>query len=258
MSPLLIWRAYLGICRKQVIRVFRMWQQAYLPSAINTSLYMLIFGAVLGQHIGEVNGFAYMSFLTPGLIMMAVILNAYTNVVSSFFIERFMHTIDELMVSPTPYSIMIAGYITGGVFRGTTIGLVVAVICSLFVSIPLNHPILALITLLLTSSLFGLLGFINALFAKKFDDTATITTFVLTPLIYLGGVFYDETRLPPFWQQLSGINPIHYVIQLFRYSLLNYSPGFHQGLALIVLCGLNILGFFMAWALLKRGTGLRA
>jgi ABC-2 type transport system permease protein len=257
MTPKQLWNAYCGIIRKQLIRILRMWQQAYLPSIINTSLYMVIFGAVLGSHIGDINGFSYMSFLTPGLVMMAVIINAYTNVVSSFYLERFMSTVTELIVSPTPAPLIISGYVTGGIFRGVSAGLVVALICRCFTPLPLSHPGLAALTLLLTSSFLGIAGFINALFARKFDDTAIVTTFILTPLIYVGGIFFDESRLPTFWRELSALNPLHYIIQLFRYSVLGYSADFNENIALAVLLSLNLIAFIAAWALLKRGVGIR-
>lgn len=257
MSPTKLWFAFYGLFRKQVVRILRIWPQVYLPSMINTVLYFLIFGGVLGSRVGNVNGFDYMTFLAPGLIMMAIIINSYANVVSAFYSERFIHSIDEVLVSPMPNWLMILGFVSGGVFRGLTLGVFLIIVSLFFTHINYHHWILITVTLVLSSMLFSLAGFFNGIFARKFDDTSIITTFVLTPLIYLGGVFYEINNLPPFWQHISRLNPIHVIIEQFRYAMLGRVPDFNEHIMLTILLAFNLVAFAICWFCMHRGLGIK-
>jgi ABC-2 type transport system permease protein len=215
--------AFNGLFRKETMRYLRIWPQSLIPAAIVTTLYFLIFGHVIGHRIGNMQGVSYITFIAPGLILSAVITNSYTNSVTTFYLSRFTRTVEELLVSPMPNWLIISSYATAGMTRGILTGIIVAVISLFFTQPPISHPFLLLATLLLCSLFFSLAGFLNAIFARKFDDTIIATTFFLTPLIYLGGVFYSINQLPPFWRALSSVNPIYYLINLFRYGLLGIS-----------------------------------
>jgi ABC-2 type transport system permease protein len=251
------WIAYVTIVLKEITRFMRIWQQTLIPPAISTLLYFVIFGNLIGKRIGQMDGFDYMDFLVPGLILMAVINASYQNVVGSFFGAKWGKSIEELLVSPTPNSIILLAYITGGVARGMLVGLIVTGISLLFTD--LNVFNLGILTgvVILTAVLFSLGGFVNAIFAKTFDDVSIIPTFVLLPLTYLGGVFYSIHLLGDFWQQVSKANPILYMVNAFRYGFLGISDvslSFSFGMI-----GLFIICFFaLSLYLLTYSRGLRA
>jgi len=242
---------------KECTRFLRIWVQTLVPPAITMSLYFVIFGNLIGNRIGQMGGFSYMEFIVPGLIMMAVITNSYANVSSSFFSAKFQRNIEELLVSPVPTSVIILGYVGGGIARAILIGIIVTLVSLFFVDVKIHHIGIIAITLLLTSSLFSTAGLINAIFAKTFDDISVVPTFVLTPLTYLGGVFYSLTLLPEFWQWVSKANPIVYMVNGFRYGFLGVSD-VDVTVSLSLLVGFNIALFSLAYYLLKTGKGIRS
>ena len=195
--------AFMTIMRKEIRRYLRIWSQTLLPSAITMSLYYVIFGNLIGSRIGEMGGFSYMEFVVPGLIMMAIVTNSYANVVASFFGAKFNNSVEELLVSPIPPYIILCGYVAGGVSRGLLVAVIVTAVSLFFTRLPIYSPLLVILVVALTSILFSLLGFINAVFANTFDDISIVPTFVLTPLTYLGGVFYSLDLLPDFWATVS-------------------------------------------------------
>ena len=215
-----IWVAYQTIVRSEVQRFFRIWSQTFVPPAITTTLYYVIFGTFIGSQIAAIGDFTYMQFIVPGLVMMAVITSSFTNTVSSFFSAKFMKQLEELLVAPVPPIIVLAGYVTGGVIRGLLTGLLVLIIALFFTHITIFSWFAVLMFILLTSIVFSLLGLVTAIFAKNFDGVQIIPNFVLTPLTYLGGVFYSVTMLSPFWQAVSKLNPILYMVNGFRYGFL--------------------------------------
>ncbi|WP_288129409.1 ABC transporter permease [Microbulbifer sp.] len=223
MNPQAVWTSFSTIFRREVRRFTRIWPQTLVPPVITMSLYFVIFGSLIGSRIGEMGGYSYMEFVVPGLIMMAVITNSYSNVVSSLYSAKFQRSVEELLVSPTPNWIVMAGYVLGGVARGLIVGFVVTIIALIFTSLEVQHIGLTVLIVFLTSVLFALAGFINAIFANSFDDISIIPTFVLTPLTYLGGVFYSIDLLSPFWQGLSKLNPVLYMVNAFRYGVLGVS-----------------------------------
>jgi ABC-2 type transport system permease protein len=248
--------AFYTLLIKEVLRFVRIWVQTILPAMITTALYFIIFGELIGSQIGDMDGVPYIDYIVPGLILMSIITNSYGNVVSSFYQAKYHHHIEEILVSPTPNYAIIAGYMAGGIARGMTVGFAVWLISLLFTSVNI-HSIWVILSIgLLTSALFSLAGLINAIFAKSFDDITIIPNFVLTPLTYLGGVFYSLTLLPPIWQKLSLANPILYMINGFRYGFLGVSDislGVSFGLI-----GLFILSLYLfCLYLLRTGTGLR-
>ena len=248
--------AYKTIVRKEVVRFMRIWSQTLLPPVITQSLYFIIFGHFIGSQVDSIQGISYMSFILPGLIMMAVINNSFANVVSSFFGSKFQRSIEELLVSATPNWVIISGYITGGVLRGICVGILVFIISFFFTLPQISHPGLIFLFIVLTSILFSLGGFINAIYAKKFDDVAIFPTFILTPLTYLGGVFYSIQSLPEFWQNFSKLNPILYMINGFRYGFFGVSDvSVVLSLAMIVFFILLLLAWGMY--LLEKGIGLK-
>lgn len=242
--------------RKETIRIFRIWPQTILPPVMTTTLYFLVFGSFIGDRIGEFDGVSYMQFIVPGLIMLGVLINSYMNVVSTVFSAKFMRQIEEVLVSPMSDKVIVLGYASGGIVRGCIIGVLIAAISLIFEPLEIQHPVLVAATMVLTATLFSLFGFLNALFAKKFDDISIIPTFVLNPLTYLGGVFYSISLLPPFWQKASMLNPVLYLINLFRYGFLGISDVnvTHSFIGLIIL---TIVVWFIVLALLKKGIGLR-
>lgn len=257
MNAFGIWISFLTIARKEIVRFLRIWTQTLLPPVINQSLYFIIFGGFIGSQIRNVQGIQYMAFIVPGLVMMAVITSSFTNVVSSFFGAKFMRNVEELMVSPTPNYVIIAGYAMGGVARGLMVGAIIFAISALFTQpVIFNGWIIALF-IFLTAVVFSLGGFINALFATKFDDVQIFPTFVLTPLTYFGGVFYSIKDLPPFWQTLTKFNPILYMVDGFRYGFFGISD-VDVGFSVMMLVGFTVVLAGVAMWLLKRGTGLKA
>lgn len=242
---------------REIVRVTRIWVQTLVPPVIQMTLYFMIFGSLIGSRVGQIGGYSYMTFLAPGLIMMSVINNSYTNVVSSFFGAKFGRHIEELQVSPLPNAYIVLGYMTGGVVRGLVVGSLVAVVALLFTHLHVVHPLVTFSVVILTAVVFALGGFINAVFAKKFDDVTIVPTFILTPLTYLGGVFYSIHQLPAVFQNLSRINPILYMVNAFRYGILGVSDiGIGTAYAIISLFIVALFAFSM-W-LLHTGVGLRS
>lgn len=249
--------AFCTILRKEVHRFMRIWPQTILPAAVTTTLYFLIFGALIGQRVGPMQGMAYIDFIVPGVVLMSVINNAYANVVSSFYSSKFQRNVEELLVAPVPAWVILTGYCSGGVVRGLVVGLVVAGISRLFSDfLPVNLP-LTLLVAVLTAILFSLTGFINAVYANSFDDISIIPNFVLTPLVYLGGVFYTMEWLPGIWRHISLANPILYMVNAFRYGYLGVSD-IDAGSALGVIAGVTAVLAFCAYMLLLRGVGLKS
>ena len=248
--------AYLTIVRKEVSRFMRIWQQTLLPPVMTTSLYFVIFGNLIGPRIGTMDGYRYIDFIVPGLILMSVITNAYANVSSSFFSAKFQRSIEEIQVSPTPNSIILLGYVSGGVARAILVGLIVTVVSLLFSRLSIHNYLVMISVIILTAVLFSLGGFLNGLFAKKFDDISIVPTFILTPLTYLGGVFYSIKLLPEFWQGVSHINPILYMINTFRYGFLGITD-INLGVSFFLILLFIAALFFINLKLLDRGFGIR-
>lgn len=248
--------AFRTILDKDIKRILRIWSQTLLPPAITMTLYLVIFGSFIGSQVRNIDGFAYMEFIIPGIIMMAVITNSFTNVATSFFMVKFQKSIEEILISPTPNWVIVLGYSAGGVFRGLLVGLIVLSISLLFASLKIYSLIMIIIFILLTSFVFSLGGLLNATLAKKFDQVNIIPTFVLTPLTYLGGVFYSIKVLPEFWQNLSLLNPIFYMVNGFRYGFLGISDvNIWIGFWLLVIFATGLL--MTNLHLLKKGTGLK-
>lgn len=250
------WIAYCSIVRKECNRFLRIWVQTIVPPAITMTLYFVIFGNLIGSRIGTMHGFSYMAYIVPGLIMMSVITNSYSNVASSFFSAKFQRNIEELMVAPVPNWVVIGGYVTGGVLRAVLVGLLVSIVALFFVRLPVTSVLTLIVTLLLTAVLFSLGGLVNAIFARSFDDISIVPTFVLTPLTYLGGVFYSLDLLPTFWQWVSKLNPIVYMVNAFRYGFLGKSD-ISVEVALSILVVMIVALFSLVSYMLNRGIGLR-
>ena len=256
MDLTLNWIGLKTLVRKEVVRIIRIWIQTIVPPAITMTLYFIIFGNLIGRRIGSMGGFDYMQYIAPGLIMMSVITNSYGNVVSSFFGAKFGRHIEEMLVSPMSNATVIMGHVAGGVFRGLLVGVLVTIVALFFTKLEVQHPLITLSIVILSSTVFALAGFINAVFARKFDDISIVPTFVLTPLTYLGGVFYSISLLPEFWQKVSLANPIIYMVNAFRYGILGVSDINITYAYLIV--GLFVVGLFsVSLALLNRGVGIR-
>lgn len=248
--------AFETIVVKEIRRFARIWLQTLVPPAITIVLYFVIFGNLVGRRIGEMAGFQYMEFIVPGLIMMSVIQNSYSNVVSSFFSQKFQRSVEELLVSPVPNYVILSGFVVGGMARGLAVGVIVTSLSLMFADLRIAYPLVTVSVILLTSIVFSLAGFVNAVFANSFDDISIIPTFVLAPLIYLGGVFYSVELLSPFWQAVSALNPIFYMVNTFRYGFLGSSD-------VDIVWAFLILGLFSVilysgciW-LLRHGTGIR-
>lgn len=246
-----------SILYKETNRFMRIWVQTLVPPAITMTLYFVIFGALVGSRIGEMGGFSYMEFIVPGLIMMSVITNSYSNVASSFFSAKFQRNVEELLVAPVPNYIIVLGYVGGGVARGILVGVIVSLLSLFFVDIKVHHLFILMSTVVLTATLFSLAGLINAVYAKTFDDISIIPTFVLTPLTYLGGVFYSLSLLPEFWQYVSKVNPIVYMVNAFRYGFLGVSD-VNLVFAFSVIIGFILVFFSFAMYLINKGIGLRS
>ena len=244
------------IIRKEMVRVLRIWGQTIVPPAITMTLYFIIFGNLIGRRIGTMDGFDYMQYIAPGLIMMSVITNSYGNVVSSFFGAKFGRHVEEMLVAPMSNAAIIIGHVAGGVLRGLLVGSLVTVVALFFTRLQVAHPLIMISVVLLSSIVFSLAGFINAVFAKKFDDISIVPTFVLTPLTYLGGVFYSISLLPEFWQTASKANPILYMVNAFRYGILGASD-ISIVHAYVILCGFVVVLFTGCMVLMNRGVGIR-
>ncbi len=250
------WIGFKTIIIREFGRIVRIWGQTIVPPAVTATLYFIIFGSLIGKRVGQVGGYDYMQFIAPGLIMMTVITNSYGNVVSSFFGAKFGKHLEELLVSPLPNWLILSGYVTGGIVRGLAVGSVVTLVALFFTRLSVHHVFAIISAVLLTSVVFALGGFINALFAKNFDHISWLPTFVLTPLTYLGGVFYSVTMLPGWAQALSHANPILYMVSAFRYGFLGESD-VDLKLAYGIMIGGAVLMFALAVTLLNRGTGTR-
>ena len=245
------------IVRREVVRILRIWPQTLVPPAITMTLYFLIFGGLIGSRVGQMDGVGYMAFIVPGLVMMSVIQNSYGNISSSFFGAKFGRHIEELMVSPMPNWVILTGYVAGAVLRGLLVGAIVMAIAMLFTPVRLPHPLITVASVLLGATIFSLAGFVNAVYAKKFDDITIVPTFILTPLTYLGGVFYSVKLLPEWAQAATHLNPIFYMVNAFRYGLLGVSDvpvWVAFALMGVFVLGLGALGLW----LLHRGTGMRS
>jgi ABC-2 type transport system permease protein len=248
--------AFKTILIKEFLRFTRIWIQTVLPPAITMSLYFIIFGNLIGAQIGSVDGFTYMEYIVPGLIMLGIIANSYANVVSSFFGAKFQHHIEEMLVSPTPNYVILLGFISGGVMRGLTVGCVVFLVSLIFTHLQIHNLFVTVSVVFLTSMLFSLAGFINGVFARSFDDISIVPTFILTPLTYLGGIFYSIDMLSPFWRRVSMVNPILYMINAFRYGILGISD-INVLASFAIIIGFIVALFMMGLYLLDRGVGIR-
>lgn len=245
-----------SIARKEIIRIFRIWVQTLVPPVITMTLYFIIFGSFIGSQLRDIEGYDYMAFIAPGLIMMSIITNSYTNTVSSFFSTKFQRNIEELLVSPTPNWVIVLGYVTGGMCRGLSVGILVSLVSLAFVRLPIHSLFHTVLFAVLTSFVFALAGMVNGIFAKKFYDISIIPTFVITPLTYLGGVFYSLSLLPEYWQLVSKANPIIYMVGGFRYGFLGITDinvWFGVGMLLMF----SVLLFSVNLYLLHKGYGIR-
>lgn len=246
-----------SILIKEVSRYFRIWVQTLLPPAITMTLYFVIFGQLIGARVGLMDGVSYMEYITPGIIMMSVITNSYSNVVSSFFSAKFQRNIEEMLVSPVPTLFILLGYVFGGVSRGLLTGVIVTIVAWQFVDINVHNWFVVFFVVILTSTLFATAGLVNAIFAKKFDDISIVPTFILTPLTYLGGVFYSIKLLPEVWQNISLVNPVLYMVNAFRYGFLGFSD--IDIVHALILIGVFIVSLLsIAYLLLSKGIGIRS
>ncbi|SMM98062.1 Putative transport protein [uncultured Candidatus Thioglobus sp.] len=251
-----MWTQYKTIVTKEILRFSRIWVQTIFPPIITTLLYLLIFGELIGARIGDMQGIDYLHFIIPGIILMTVIQNSYANTVASFFLAKFNHSVEEMLVSPIPYWVILLGYVSGGIARGFTVGIGVFLAVSLFVDFEIYSIPIVFITFLLTAILFSLAGFINAIFAKSFDDISIVPTFVLVPMIYLSGMFYSIEILPEFWQTASQFNPIYYMVDSFRLGFLGVSTSdFSASLSMLLL--MIVMLTITALYLLKKGINIK-
>lgn len=250
------WIGFQTLLTKEIRRFLRIWIQTILPSAITVTLYIVIFGNFIGSRIMPIKGYTYLQYIIPGLIMMSVINNAYTNVVSSFYGARFQRSIEEILISPLPNSLMLLGFVLGGVARGLVVAIVVTGISLFFTHLHAHSIFQICVIAILSATLFSLAGFTNGLFAKTFDDTSFITTFVLTPLTYLGGIFYSIELLPPFWKSVSLLNPVLYIVNAFRYAILGISD-INVAVSFVCILLMVIVLFFINLYMLKKGIGIR-
>ena len=257
MTPKQKLTALKTILIKEILRFVRIWVQTLIPPAITMTLYFVIFGNLIGSQIGDLDGFKYIEYIIPGLIMMSVITNSYSNVVSTFFTAKMFGHVQEMLISPVPNHVMLLGYIGGGMARGLMVGLIVTLVSLFFSKLHIAHPFITIAIVMMTSMLFSIAGLVNAIYAKSFDDITIIPTFVLTPLTYLGGVFYSINMLSEFWQSVSLINPVLYMVNGFRYGILgvsDISPWISFSLLVIF-----IMAFYsFAYYLLKKGVGIRS
>lgn len=251
------WIALWTLVTKEVRRYMRIWPQTLLPPSITMTMYFIIFGNLIGSRIGPMDDIDYIDYIVPGLIMMAVITNSYSNVASSFFSNKFQRSVEEMMVSPMPNWVILAGFVVGGASRGLAVGLIVTVVSMFFTDLSIHHPWVTIGVVIMTALLFSIGGFINALVAHKFDDISIVPIFVLTPLTYLGGVFYSIHMLPAFWQGVSMVNPILYMVNAFRYGILGVSD-IPVGGALVAIAVFIVVFFALGMWMLDRGKGIRS
>jgi len=248
--------AFRTIVTKEIRRFARIWPQTLLPPAVTTSLYFMIFGRLIGDRIGDVNGVSYMDYIVPGIILMSVISHSYANVVSSFYSTKFQRHIEELLVAPVPNWVILLGYVCGGIARGVLVGIVVTAISMLFTDLKVNNLLVTISVYFLTATLFALAGFVNAVFADSFDDISIIPNFVLTPLSYLGGVFYSVSMLPSIWQTIAHVNPILYMVNAFRYGLIGVSD-IEVEIAFAITGGFILFLTLLSLLLLHKGIGIK-
>ena len=246
------------LVRREIVRIMRIWTQTLIPPAITMTLYFVVFGKLIGGRIGTIEGgFSYIQYIVPGLVMMSIITNSYGNISSSFFGAKFSRSVEEMLVSPMPNWVILLGYVAGAVTRGLVVGVLVLLIALFFTSLHVVHPIITFLSVLLGATIFSLAGFVNAVFAKKFDDIALVPTFVLTPLTYLGGVFYSINMLGEPWQTISRVNPILYMVNAFRFGVLGITD-VNIWIAFVVMLGFVVALSIVALQLLQRGIGLRS
>ncbi|PIC66103.1 ABC transporter permease [Sporosarcina sp. P21c] len=246
-----------GLSVKETNRYLRIWVQTLVPPVITTSLYFIIFGNLIGERIGEMDGFSYMEFIVPGLIMMSVITSSYSNVSSSFFSQKFQKNIEELLVAPVPTHIIIWGFVIGGIGRSVLVGILVTIISLFFVPLQVHSWSIVILTFLMTAILFSLAGLLNGIFAKSFDDVSIVPTFILQPLTYLGGVFFAISMLPPFWQVISQFNPIVYMISGFRFGILGVID-VPIIFSIVISITFIVVLYVINWYLIEKGRGLRS
>jgi len=254
-----MWTSFYTMIRKDVVRMFRIWVQTFLPSVVTSTLYFLVFGTVLGSQIGDMQGVDYMTFVVPGLVMLAIVTTSYANTSFTFFSSKFfMRSIDEILVSPTPPWIMIAGFVGGGIVRGTIVGTLVLLVSVFFTGLSLTIHNLAIILLfaVLTSLVFALAGLVNGIYAKSIDGINIVPTFVLTPLVYLGGIFYSVETLPSWWQAITYMNPLFYLINGFRYGFLGITD-VPVATSILVLMALAAALIALNWYFIRTGMGLK-
>ena len=250
------WVAFYTLVRRELVRMFRIASQVFLPPVITTALYFLIFGNLVGSRIGPIKGVSYVLFIAPGLIMMSVITNAYGNVSTSLFSVRFQRSIEEILISPIHNGLLLLGYVFGGVLRGMIVALLVFIVSCFFMPLEIQNIPLVLLILLLVSAIFSLAGFTNAMLARNFDDVMLVPTFILTPLTYLGGVFYSTTMLPPFWQGVSQFNPILYMVNALRHAMIGQQE-VSLGLSMTIITLMLFFLIALNLTLLKKGVGMR-
>lgn len=253
-NPALI--GFYTMVRKEVIRIFRIWSQTLLPPVVTTTLYFIVFGAFIGSQIADIHGVTYMQFIVPGLVMMSLITSSYMNTVSTFYFAKWQRTIDEMLVSPMPSWVVMMGFVSGGVIRAGLVGIMVVIVSLLFTHIAVHSLFAIFVAAFLTAALFACAGLVNGFYAKSFDAISIVPTFVLTPLTYLGGVFYSIDQLPEFFRTLSLLNPILYMVNLFRYGFLGVSD-VNPWVAFAVLWGFLLLFATLTTWLFKRGKGLK-
>ena len=257
MTPRQQYVAFTTIMAKEFMRFIRIWVQTVLPPMITMGLYFVIFGNLIGSQLAPIDGFVYVDYIVPGIILMAMINNSYANVVSSFFSAKFQRHIEEMMVSPMPNYLILMGFVGGGLARGVIVGGSVTIVATFFTDLQFHNPFIVIVVALLTSILFSLAGFINAMYARSFDDISIIPTFVLTPLTYLGGIFYSVEMLPDFWRSISYVNPIMYMINAMRYGMLGVSD-INVTIALSIIVGFVVILYSYCIYLLRRGVGIRS
>jgi len=257
MTPAMMWVSFYTIVRKDFVRMFRIWTQTFLPPVITTALYFLIFGKFIGSQIAPIDGVTYMQFIVPGLVMMSVIMQSFMNSAFTFYMAKFQKTLEEVVVSPTPYLIVILGHVSSAVLRGLITAVLILGVALFFTHLTLHSFLITFVFIFLSSLLFALAGLTNGVFANSFDAVQIFPTFVLTPLTYLGGVFYSLSMLPPVWQQISLFNPIVYMISGFRYGLLGVED-INIWVSFGILSSLVLLMIGVNWWIFKTGKGLRA
>ena len=243
------------LIRREMVRMFRIATQVFLPPVITTLLYFLIFGTVIGDRLGAVQGVSYMKFIAPGLIMMAVITNAYANVTTSLFSVRFQRSIEEMLVSPMHYSLLLLGFTLSGVLRGVIVAVLVYIVACFFMDVDLTRIPMTLLVVILVAALFSMAGFTNGMLARTFDDVAIVPTFILAPLTYLGGVFYSTSMLPAFWKKVSYYNPIFYMVSALRQAMIG-NQEVDLSLATGIICIMLVVLTILNLVLLKKGVGL--